>query len=180
MINPINTERFKQTFRFADQSALQVRGFFQKPPIGVRFTVAQPRSLEVAKDTFDLVGQQIVSVGKTKTRYLVGSYVEQYNSFIYMAYEANQELPLSRDTFRENPITKMQEKVNSGSPDMIWVNLTFNSQNIVQDINPTQIAYIVSTVELKPKDKLGNMFVREVHMENGLYHARADYGAIQQ
>ena len=180
MIHPTNTERFKQEFRFADCPAKKVRGFFQKPPIGIRFTIAQPRSLEVAYETFDLRGKQIISVGSTRARYLVGSFVKNFNSFIYMAYEANAQLPLSRDTVRIDPVTKMEAKVDSGTPEMIWVNLTFNSQNIVQDMNPNQIAYVISTVELKPKDKLGNMFIRDVHMENDLYKARADYGSVKQ
>lgn len=179
MIPPVNTQRFKQRFRLADNLNLQVLGFLQKPPTSIYHTTAQPRGLEVALQTFDLTGKQIISVGMTQARYLVGSYLKNYNSLIYIAYEVNAELPLKRDSFRENPVTKMREQVASAEPEMIWVHVDFPSTNIVEDSNPTQIITVVSTVELRSKDQLGTLFIRDVHVENGLFIAKADYDAVR-
>lgn len=180
MIHPTNTERFKQRFRFACTPTLEVRAFLQKPPVGIRDDVAQPRALEIAKATFDIRGKQIISVGDVKTRYLIGSYIDNFNSYIHLAFAATDELELSRDSYRINPVTKLEEQIPSALPEKIWVCVYFQFNNVQEDINPVREATIISTVPLKDKDTLGSFFIKHVFLENHLYHATGEYRAVKQ
>lgn len=178
MINNFNRQRFNQQFRLAENQKVIINGFFNEPPDEVRYSNNPIRMLEVSRQSYPIMGKQIISSSPTKGRFLIGSFVTGHDCFIYRAYETNYQDDIIREVKGIHPVTKLEVKGSNLIIADQHFRIEYASQAPVPDINPVKFGTIYSTEPLFSRDVIGDFLVRNVTYENGLYIARVEYGSL--
>lgn len=178
----INKQKHKEKFRLVSNPKIVVLGLVHEPPEEIRYSSNSViRMVEVAGNAYDILGQQIQSVGRSKIIYLCGSFMLYRNDKTYRCYEVtHQGLQWTRQKKKIHPVTKLEtgefvyEEIGK-----VNICIQFDTKPPFSSDNPTQFGYIYSTDELKAGDIVGEFLIRETRKQYDMYTCRFEYQVVQ-
>lgn len=182
MINPTDKKRFNQEFTIQGFPLVRFFGFLHNPPQDIRYNNPAPaRILETGLHIPELAGKQVISIGATKARYIVGNFQKNFETLLHQCFEVNYHASIIRGIPQLHPVTQLPtgKDLSEVTPDC-WFYTTFDFKNLVYDQNPTKSGTIRSSIELRTGDIIGDFLVRNVWLDQGIWNAQVDYHATKK